>query len=832
MLVLGTALFPARADRVEMRLNDGWRFERVEGTPAPAEAAAPEAATTFDDSHWEAVFLPHTPRLESPDQAQHYFQGVCWYRRHLTLEPAWQGRKISLQFEGAMQVAEVWVNGRPVTTHYGGYLPFSVDLTEALAAPGGAVVAVRLDNRDNVDVPPGREHDQLDFTYFGGLYRDARLIVTDPLHITDDVAANRVAAGGIFVRTEAISPASATLRAQADFVNDGAAEANVSLHFSVLDPDGAPVAAAEVPIGSLAAGGAVTTNCLLAIPQPRLWHPDHPWRYVLRTEVRRGATAADAVSTRFGIRTLACDDKLGFLLNGEPFVIRGANRHQDFPWLGNAVADNAAYRDLRRLKDAGFNFLRLAHYPQSPAVMEAADELGLMVTVCTPGWQHFTDDEVFAQRARQDVREMVRWHRNHPSAVFWEVSLNETYGHGAFYAECARIAHEEYPGSQMLTAGDSYASHSVLPYEAPYTDWGGFYNRGAAHGFEGARRSFTREYGDYEFGGEHSTTRVPRGAGEEALLLQTWNFIWSHNRNANAPWMIGDCIWVGVDHFRGCSADFPISRCGVLDYLRLPKFSYYFFQSQSETGAPQIFIANYWTPRPAHGKVVVFSNCQEVELFVNGKSVGRHKPDHGPDSEYGVWHPEADPLYMLANKSVLDDEKATAAALSQPHDDDRRAMFDGGNCQHLSHPPFTFVPVDYQPGELKAVGYVHGQPVTTDLRHTPDQPARLKLEADLQNRPLAADGADAVFIRATVYDTHGYPVVDATNAVDFTVSGPAQLVSPSHVNAEAGVATVLIRSSGLTPGKVSLRATARGLKSARLEVKAVPVSEASRLKQP
>jgi beta-galactosidase len=230
--------------------------------------------------------------------------------------------------------------------------------------------------------------------------------------------------------------------------------------------------------------------------------------------------------------------------------------------------------------------------------------------------------------------------------------------------------------------------------------------------------------------------------------------------------------------------------------------------------------------------VVVFSNCQEVELFVNGKSVGRHKPDHGPDSEYGVWHPEADPLYMLANKSVLDDEKATAAALSQPHDDDRRAMFDGGNCQHLSHPPFTFVPVDYQPGELKAVGYVHGQPVTTDLRHTPDQPARLKLEADLQNRPLAADGADAVFIRATVYDTHGYPVVDATNAVDFTVSGPAQLVSPSHVNAEAGVATVLIRSSGLTPGKVSLRATARGLKSARLEVKAVPVSEASRLKQP
>jgi beta-galactosidase len=818
-LAILCALLPAHAGRTDLPLNDQWHFERIDGPPLPLDAAAPEAARTFDDSRWETVFLPHTPRLESPTAAQNYFQGICWYRRHISPVPAWREKKVSVEFEGAMQTADVWLNGRHVTTHYGGYLPFSVDLTAALAGPGGAEVAVRLDNTDQKDVPPGREHDQLDFAYFGGLYRNAHLIVTDPLHLTDAVAANRPAAGGIFVRTESISSQSAAIRAQADIVNEGAGEENINLHFSVINPDGASVAAADVPIGPLAAGGVVTTNCLLTIPHPKLWHPDHPWLYVLKTEVQRGTTAADSVSTRFGIRTVACDDQLGFILNGEPYVIRGANRHQDFPWLGNAVADNAAYRDLRRLRNAGFNFLRLAHYPQSPAVMEAADELGLMVTVCTPGWQHFTDDEIFAQRARQNVREMVCWHRNHPSAVFWEVSLNETYGHDAFYAECARLAHEEYPGSQMLTAGDSYASHSLRHYEVPYTDWGGFYNRGAAHGFEGARRSFTREYGDYEFGGEHSTTRTPRGAGEEALLLQTWNFIWSHNRNANAPWMIGDCLWVGVDHFRGCSQELPISRCGVLDYLRLPKFSYYFFQSQRETGAPQIFLANYWTPRPAHGKVVVLSNCQEVELFVNGQSLGRQKPDHGPDSDYGVWHPAADPLYMLAHKSVLDDEKATAAALSQPHDDDRRAMFDGGNCQYLSHPPFTFVPVTYAAGELKAVGYVNGQPVATDLRHTPGQPAQLKLAADQQDRPFTADGADAIFIRATVCDANGNPVVNATNLVDFTITGPARIVCPAQISAEAGIATALIQSTSLKAGRVSLRVTAPNLQPARLDIK-------------
>lgn len=807
------------AGRMVLPLNDGWRFHLAGAGTNSISAESPESASPYEDSRWDKVVLPHTPRLEAPESAQDYFQGICWYRRRIKAEPAWRGKKVSLRFEGAMQLAEVWVNNRHVLTHRGGYLPFSVDLTAALAKTGGAVVAVRLDNTDHSEIPPGKRHDQLDFSYFGGLYRDVRLVVTDPLHITDAVAANRVAAGGIFVRTESASAGSAVLFAQADIVNEGASETNVSIHFKAIDPRGETVAEAVLPLPSFAAGAELATNCLLTVKKPRLWHPDHPWLYTLKTEVRRGAKVADSVSTRFGIRTLACDNELGFVLNGSPLTIRGANRHQDFPWLGNAVPDNAAYRDLKRLKDAGFNFLRLAHYPQSPAVMDACDELGLMVSVCTPGWQYFKADTTFTNLAKQDVREMVRWHRNHPSAVMWEVSLNETYGHDRFYAECSRIAHEEYPGSQMLTSGDSYASKDVRHYEVPYAGWEGFYERDAAPGFAGVKRSFAREYGDYEFGGEHSTTRVGRGAGEDALLLQSWNFVWSHNRNSGFPWLLGDCIWVGVDHFRGCSAGNPISRCGVLDYLRLPKFSYYFFQSQRGANVPEVFIANYWTPRSSPAKVVIFSNCEEVELFLNGKSLGRHRPDHGPDSDYGIWHPDADPVYMATGKTVLDDEKNTAADLKAPRDNPLRAMFDGGNCRNVDHPPFTFAPVDYAAGELKAVGYVGGKSVASCVRSTPGQPAKLQLAAELENRPLAADGADAIFVRAAVCDASGNPVPGATNVVQFVVSGEGRLVSASAVPAEAGIATALVRSSALQPGRVIVRATANGLQSAKLAIR-------------
>ena len=231
----------------------------------------------------------------------------------------------------------------------------------------------------------------------------------------------------------------------------------------------------------------------------------------------------------------------------------------------------------------------------------------------------------------------------------------------------------------------------------PYAGWADWYSRPAAPGFEGRRRSFAREYGDYECGSEHSTTRIAIGDGEEKQLLQAWNFLWTHNQNLGWNWLCGDCIWVGVDHFRGCSAQNPISRCGVLDYLRLPKFSYYLFRSQRDVTRTQKFSLPVIGRRVRRLlKVVVFSNCQEVELLGQRQnhSHGKNRiPGLIPNMACGI--PKADPVYMAGNKNIHDDEAATAQRpLKARTAKNFSAMFDGGNCREtwcIRH--FTFAPV-------------------------------------------------------------------------------------------------------------------------------------------
>lgn len=798
-----------KAESTSLLWNQGWKFNLG------------DVEINADDSGWENVSLPHTPRIEQPMEAGHYFQGVCWYHKHFRADSGWTGKKILLRFDGAMQIAEVWLNGKSLAIHQGGYLPWVVNLTSGVNWKGDNVVAVLLDNRDQPDVPPGNASANLDFTYQGGLYRDVHLLAREPMHITDVFEANRVAGGGIFVRTESADATKAIIVVQADVQNDLPRAAAAEVRFRVLDTKGKIVAVTAMP-EIISAGNNFAFSTKAVVLNPKLWHPDHPFLYRLITELRCYGKVMQTETTPFGIRMLAYDDRLGFVINGRPLTIRGANRHQDFPWLGNAVPDNAQYRDLKRLKDAGFNFLRLAHYPQSSAVMDACDELGLMVSVCTPGWQYFNKNETFTNLAGQNVREMVRWHRNHPSAIMWEVSLNETYGHDKFYAECARIAHEEFPGGQMFTSGDTYGSKDGRHFEVPYAVWvGGFGDNTNAPGYAGRRRTFVREYGDYAFGGEHSTTRIAIGDGEEKQLLQTWNFLWVHNLDLAQDWSIGDCIWVGVDHFRGCSENNSISRCGVLDYLRLPKFSYYFFQSQRGANAPSIFIANYWTPRPSPAKVVVFSNCEEIELLVKGKTVARQKPDSGPDSDYGVWHPEADPVYMASGKIVHEDEAATAKNMRRPADENFRAMFDGGNCRNVAHPPFTFAPVPFEAGELKAIGYVGGEKVCEFVRRTPGAPVALRLTVENMGRDLEADGSDAVFVRAVAVDKSGDIVPTAELVVRFSVQGAGKFVSPTRVITEAGAASMLLQAAD-KPGKIHIVATAAGMPAAKTVVYSRP----------
>jgi beta-galactosidase len=245
-------------------LNNGWKFLRLESTPSTP--GSDQAAPTFDDSSWQTVSLPHTAHVEALD-ANDMWQGICWYRLHLASQPQWKGKKVFIDFDGAMSVADVWLNGQQVTTHYGGYLPFSIDLTDKLQ-DGDNVVAVRLDNRDHQEVPPGQPFKHLDFTWYSGLYRDVHLRVQNPVHITDAVQADKPGSGGVFVTYPEAAPDHATVQAQVHVANEASADQTAQVRVDLQTLDGKSVATAQSDMETIPGGGDHVFTASMAVINP------------------------------------------------------------------------------------------------------------------------------------------------------------------------------------------------------------------------------------------------------------------------------------------------------------------------------------------------------------------------------------------------------------------------------------------------------------------------------------------------------------------------------------------------------------------------------------
>ncbi len=801
--------------RITQNFNRDWMFILEDKLGAEQKQ--------FPANGWESVCLPHTPKIESLHVDLHY-QGLCWYRKRFLADEAYKGMKLFIEFEAAMHEAHIWINGTFKLVHKGGYLPFMIDITEDVEFGAENVIAIRLDNRNNGAIPPGKPLESLDFSYFGGLYRNVKLHIMDKLHVTDAVYAGKPAGGGVFVKYSNVSKAAATVEIQTHVLNEYEHGKDVKVVASILDKQGTIVGTTESLIESVTAGGDCTFTQMITLADPQLWHPDHPYLYTLLTEIIDGdGRTADELRTPIGIRTISFSKSNGFMINGERLVIRGTNRHQQYPYIGNAASNNAQYRDALKLKEGGFNFVRLGHYPQATAFLDACDELGLMTVEPVPGWQYCEVGE-FQEIVKQNIRDMIRRDRNHPCMIMWEVSLNETYNRrqGAtdeFFRECHLIAHEEYPGDQMNTSGDTIGrvDPAYVNYDVPYTMWEDSNLSRPLEDVLPDKGGFDREYGDYEFGGHESTSRMPRGAGEEKLLLQAWNYQWSLNRNRGNRWSLGDASWVGIDHNRGC---YPrVAECGALDTFRLPKYVYYFYQSQRRPdvihdqidSGPMVFIANEWTERVSPAKIVVYSNCDEIELFVNGKSVGVRKPDQGPDTEYGERVTGYEVDYWLT-----DEEQHKWKEGSVESKDDTGIVMvnrhDGGNCRNLARAPFTFVGVAYEPGELKAIGRIGGVEKASFVVCTPLEPEVLSIRIDMGGKALAADGSDFVFAYAEILDANGTVVPSADYEVTFEVEGSAVIIGENPVQAEAGIATVLLQSRPV-PGEVILTAHEKGLSS-------------------
>jgi beta-galactosidase len=772
-----TAPRPAGAEGASAAFNQDWEFVKNVDTAVVAGYFGKGGA-----AGWVPVSLPHTAQLETVATEKQQWQGICFYRKFFRVPAAGPETRVAIEFGAAMHTADVYLNGRRLQRHTGGYLPFTVDISKQVKYGEENTLLVRLDNRDNPVVPPGKPLKGLDFNFYSGLYRPVRLLLTDALHISDAVQAGRVAGGGLLLHYENISAQATTLHVQTELQNDFAQAQKALVRTVLLNEKGQQVARATADAVSIAAGAFAQVKQQLTITQPQLWSPDQPYLYRVVVEVLRGGKVIDRQETTTGVRSIRFAART-FTLNGQPLRLRGTNRHQEYPYLGYAVSDNAQYRDAWKIKEAGFNFVRCSHYPPSPAFLQACDELGLLVMDSAPGWQFFGNQE-FASNSMQDIRDMLRRDRNHPSIVLWEAALNETDMPKPFMDAAHRAVHEELPFTENVYSCGwlDYAFDVFIParqhLKAP-----DYFNKYAKD-----KPLLLCEYGDWEYYAHNAgfnqtafaglkeserTSRQLRGQGERALAQQALNFQEAHNDNFRGP-AVGDANWLMFDYKRGYAPD--IESSGVSDIYRLPKFAFYFYQSQNGPrpdragfGKPMVYIASYWQPTSSK-RVVVYSNCEEVELQLNGKAIARQRPD-------------------------------------------RNAYAD-----QLAHPPFTFEVPAYAPGSLKAVAYSGSKVAATTERRTPGAPHHLMLSYDRSGRDLAAGQNDAVFLYATVVDAHGTPVPDATPAVRFTARGPAALVGNSSGAAEAGLATGLLQA-GRSAGPVRVTAGADGLTGAELTIK-------------
>lgn len=775
-------------------MNVGWKFFKGKNVPQGVTGA------DFDDSSWQSVNLPDGIEL-LPEEASgcSNYQGPVWYRKTFTAPADLKGRRNTLYFEGIMGKSEVWVNGEKAAEHLGGYLPVIVNLDKWLKPGQKNVIVVKADNSNDGSYPPGKPQESLDFAYFGGIYRDAYLISTGPVYITDPNEAGTVAGGGIFFRTQSLDPRTrkGKTAVKVQVANNTDKEQKVRVQALMTDPKGVDPVGETAPL-VIPPHSTGEVDIPLVISNVRPWSPDNPNLYTLSVEVWKADGGTDAKnpahlldnrSMRVGIRTVEITEK-GLVLNGSlfPEKLIGGNRHQDFARLGNAVPNNLQWQDAVKLRKAGMRVIRSAHYPQDPAFMDACDRLGLFVIVATPGWQ-FWGKGPFADRVYDDVRQMVRRDRNHPSVMMWEPILNETHYPKDFAKKVRDLVHEEYPYPGCYTACDAVAQgseHYEVLYAHPST--------GDKHWSIKERKNnkpyFTREFGDNvdTWSAHNSTSRVARHWGEVPMMVQALHYLKTSfpytnydTLNAAPAYHFGGCLWHPFDHQRGYHPD-PFYG-GILDAFRQPKTSYYAFmsqrpqKSQNELGSgPVVYIANECTPFSPED-VTVFSNCDSVRLSVNGgapveKKVGSYSSGL---KRVPVVFPKA--WDFMENKKLARVGKEGAV-------------------------------------KLVAEGLIGGKVVTRHEVRPSRRAEKIRLRLDREEGvELSANGSDVFAVVAEVTDSRGTVKHLNDEEIVFSIEGPAELLTDSPDGTlvqpvKWGSAPALVRL-GTQPGTVTVKASVK-----------------------
>ncbi len=571
LLMFMAVAAPAANLRQTINFNREWSFQL--GDVAGAEAV------TFADANWENVGLPHSFSLPYFAANDKFYVGYGWYRKHFDVPAAWKDRRVNLEFDGVFQVAEVFVNGQRIGAHQGGYTGFSFDITDAVK-PGDNVVAVRVNNLWDARLAPrAGEH-----VFSGGIYRDARLVVTAPVH---------VAWYGTCVTTPVVSKESGTVNVKTEVVNASGAAKSATVKTLVLDANEKIVAQME-STQTIAAGATnVFGQTSSPMANPKLWSPEHPNLYTVKTLVLADGQPVDDYTSPLGFRWFKFTADQGFFLNGEHYYFKGANVHQDHAGWGDAVADRGFYRDVKLVKDAGFDFIRGSHYPHAPAFASACDELGMLFWSenCFWGTGGFkgdgywncsaypvkADDEAgFEASVKASLRDMIRIQRNHPSIIVWSMCNEPFFSDNTvmpkvrgFLKDLVAYSHELDPTRPAAIGGCQRGEIDKLGDIAGYNGDGArlpeYQNPGVASVVSEYGSTIADRPGKYEPGwGE-----LPGTPGADKNKIGSWRL----------PWRSGESIWCAFDH--GSIAGRNFGAMGLVDYFRLPKRAWYWYRNEN-----------------------------------------------------------------------------------------------------------------------------------------------------------------------------------------------------------------------------------------------------------
>ena len=826
-------LFPLEGSgRVVYNFNEGWRFLLGDAVGA--------GGVDFDDTSWQVVCAPHSVQLVPAEASGgRNYQGPCWYRKHFTIPNDMKGKQVVVHFEAIMGKQEVYVNGQMVKEHLGGYLPINIDLS-ALGVKAGdsCLIAVRADNSDDKNYPPGKKQSQLDFAYHGGMYRDVWLLGLSPVHITDPIERGEVAGGGVFLHYDNISEKSADVFIDVE-TNSltptdpppappiGRGVVTTEVVATIKDAEGKVVKTLKQKL-SLHEGEYKTAHLSTTIKNPHLWSPEDPYLYNVELKVttslpkqgvkvttplpKQGGAGGGSVGSssdggllRMGIRKAEFRGKDGFWLNGKPYhQLIGGNRHQDFAYVGNALPNSQQYRDALRLKEAGMDIIRAAHYPQDPSFMDACDELGLFVIVPTPGWQYWNKDPEWGEMVHQNTRDIIRRDRNHPCVLMWEPILNETRYPEDFALKALQITHEEFPyPGRPVAAADLNSAGVKENYDVLY-DWADNIPKAPAPTnlppkgeaisvsssvdslpfggrLEGASCIFTREWGEYvdDWYAHNAINRAARGWGEHAMLTaalslaDTYGMMFHGQRQ-----FIGGCQWHPFDHQRGYHPDAYFG--GIYDAFRQKKYAFEMFRSQlSPKASPKqgrlegsLFIAHEMT-QFSPNDVTIFSNCDSVRLTaLNG------------------WKRAT--LPVVHDKNGIPNAPVTF-----------KGFWDFWKAREQSYTNRS-----WQNVKLVAEGIV-GDSVVCRVEKMPSRRStKLRLYVDEMGRQLVADGSDFIVVVAEVTDDNGNVRRLARESITFTVEGEGSIIGDASIGAnprvvEWGSAPVLVRSTHKA-GKITI----------------------------